>query len=531
MLSDKMPCEKNVIAEITLPHNKKEMEVICSTGVDFFERGTLAGRKCVPFIKLIDEQVEKVKNHPAKGRVPKIFGACDRPLPRYESFYDLHSALGMNAEYYQVSPQLYTKENAKQKGTFTGTGFWSSQIQNKHLSGKCYRGDFTDYEKLLKKKYARLVRDKVGYLKQTIKIIEETGPLPLEKLRAIPEVNEAFRKYASAKGVDPKKLLPRDKLAALPEKDKQRDGLWKHVVLGLGTPAEAKECPELFYNSMKFRSWLFTELCRRATLEIQKVFPAGTLTNSGSIYPSCGGVPVLERGVNIFDIFKRRGVNSYCSEISWGRGGKPDFIGPQTLSYEGTLARALSKYQNYPLGSFVVVGAVRGYDPQFVFLGACALISQGVEYLFYYELSPYNTSAFFHPEVLKTLKEVNFLTGAVEKDLTGVKAKVAKAETAIGWSSTTDVWDMTIEPENKLLPGNGIYPQERQQLYYMLRHCHVPVDILGEEDLADGGLKGYKVYFLVGDHLSRKSRYGAGKMGQGRGNRHFRGRWRAQRRV
>ena len=129
-----------------------------------------------------------------------------------------------------------------------------------------------------------------------------------------------------------------------------------------------------------------------------------------------------------------------------------------------------------------------------------------MEFLYFYDIRlNCGSTSIVVPEVLKAIKTVNYGIGAVEADLLGTRARAVPAQVARGWSVATDVWDLAVRKTHPFNLGQNIYPQERQQLYYLLRHCQVPVDILGEEDLINGRLADYRVYFLVGDHLSRRT--------------------------
>ncbi|MCM8822422.1 MAG: beta-galactosidase trimerization domain-containing protein, partial [Candidatus Omnitrophica bacterium] len=189
-----------------------------------------------------------------------------------------------------------------------------------------------------------------------------------------------------------------------------------------------------------------------------------------------------------------RGVTGYSSEISWGL-NTPDFPGAQVLSYECAIARALSKYYNTPKGTYLISYSYYGYPSEFVRLGAYTFAGQCFDWINYFDVK-------YYPEIFKTVKEANYRIGAIEREI--MNSDVEQGRIAIGWLTSTDIWDIA---EEKIVPswyapGNIIYPGERTYLYLMLKHMQIPVEVLGEQDLVEGYLKNYDVYVLVGDHIS-----------------------------
>lgn len=504
LVADSEPCDEHVIIDATFPDGRDVLEVVCAVGSGLYERGSLGDKKAMTFDELFEQQAERVAAFGAPGRRPRLFSALSIAAPQYPGYRDLFQAMGLNGQAGSVPPELYAPGNAERLGTRTDVGYIS--MCNRHLNRACYEDDFEAYAAQCRNRYEQLEADGFGAMRQNIRMIEEKSPPPLSQLRTWPKINARFRSYVRERGLTPKQLVTREALAEHVGRALSEDDLWNLVVLGTGTPEEAETHPELFYHSLRFRSWLYAETGRRAVLEVEKVFPEGTVANSGSIYPSQGNGPNLERGYNVFDLFRQRGVTCFMSEMSWGLCGAPDYLGPQSQSYEGTLARSVAKYHDVPMGTFQITAGIRGYSPQYVRLASFANVAQGMEFLYFYEIRlNCGSTSIVVPEVLEAIKTVNYGVGAVEADLMGVRARVVPAHVALGWSVTTDVWDLAVRKTHPFNLGQNIYPQERQQLYYLLRHCQVPVDILGEEDLIDGRLAGYRVYFHVGDHLSRKA--------------------------
>ncbi|MBC7289412.1 MAG: hypothetical protein H5T86_15495, partial [Armatimonadetes bacterium] len=340
----------------------------------------------------------------------------------------------------------------------------------------------------------------------TFKLIEEAGPPGLETLRTWPKINERFREYLRSEGVSPEEVLPKDitQQLGLSLPAMGQEPIWEKVELGSGSPEEAKSNPALFYHSHRFRAVLFADTAARTVRLLEEIWGPQTRADSGSFYPSTGQGPVLDRGIEPFELFRRRGATWYSSEISWGWGGTPDFVGPQVASYEAALARSLAKYHQCPLGTYIISDPNRGYNGDFLERYAYTLISQGFTDLHFYVLAyPTECSFLSSTDVHKAIKRISYTAGALEDKLAG--AEVVPAQVAIAWSATTDVWDLAHEPSGRWEVSNNIYPQERLLDYLLLRHAQVPADIISEQDFEDGYLDRYNVLFLVGDHLRRSA--------------------------
>ena len=482
--------------------NKDEEFILIPWGVGQYEKGLLGGENILTFDEMLKKQLKVVKNFHPKGKKPKKFFVFSSLSPISPLYLDLISEIGINGQM-GVSEEIYGK-NAKDRGFIKDRGH--TTVQNWHLNRPCYEGNFKKLEERYKRVADNLKKNGLWNIPLNIKLIEESGGMNLNSMRSSPIINQKFRDYLKEKGIKPEEVIPPEELRKIVSSGNvpSEEELWKMVKIGKGTPEEAIKNPKLYYYSHRFRTYIFAEVNKKATELIEKYFAPGTRTNSGSIYPSVGEGPTLARGVDPFVLFKNRGVTSYFSEISWV-GGTPASLGAETGSYEGSLARAFSKYYNIPMETYLICDANRGYTPIWVKLYAYSLISQGITGLDFFALCITECNAIGYPEMLKAIKEISYTVGDVEEYLIGAKVKPAKV--ALGWSSTTDIWDASI-PEEAFPPftaGNNIYPMERHCLYYALRHNQIPVDILSEEDLIDGYLKNYKVYYLVGDHLRKEA--------------------------
>jgi len=454
----------NLVKTLTL-QGKSPTSLFVGIGKAKYEQGLLGSAKALTLEEVYEKQTALVNAVKAPGTPAKkirLATAFSQPL---EPAFNLVKAFGINAQFYGVDPAIYGA-NPTLKGFNTSSGFIS--LQNSFMSQACYEGDFTALDAMYKKaaadQKAALGRD----LPLNIKLIEEAGPPAIDTLLTYPGVKAQFEKFLAGQG----------------------------LTLETAKADKAK----WHYLTNDFRCLLFARTSAEATKLIEKYYPAGTHTNSGSFYPTTGLYPALARGDDAFTLFKERGVTGFSSEMSWGLGSSPDFIGPQTESYEGTLARALAKYNDVPLGTYIISDGNRGYTGDFVETASYALLSHGFTWLSYYIFGYPNECSFLaNPDIHAAIKRVSYAVGSVEDDL--LSAKMQPARVALGYSLTTDIWDLADPGKIELGPGNTVYPQERHELYLLLRHLQYPVDILSEDDVATGGLNQYQAYILVGDHL------------------------------
>lgn len=477
-------------------------EIIVSSGNSYWEKDILQSRPGRLVSEYFQKLTEEIEKYPVEGKKPRKMGLVApftvNPTVDFDA-RKLYSTAGITAQYGRCSPDVFGSEGDK-FGFNRGVGYLS--LQNIHLrtSGSgigryCYEGDYERLRKEYEKIYNELKQQGLGQLPQRIKLIEESSPPSLSVLREWEKINEKFRKYLKEKKVSVYDVLSLEDLTKIArDKSVTEEEVWNLAKLGTGDFEESISRPALYYHSHYFRALLFAENSKNATKIAEEIFPEGTITHSGSFFPSTGRKPSIHSGVDPFLLFSERGVTGYSSEISWGL-NTPDFPGAQVLSYECAIARALSKYYNTPKGTYLISYSYYGYPSEFVRLGAYTFAGQCFDWINYFDVK-------YYPEIFKTVKEANYRIGAIEREI--MNSDVEQGRIAIGWLTSTDIWDIA---EEKIVPswydpGNTIYPGERTYLYLMLKHMQIPVEVLGEQDLVEGYLKNYDVYVLVGDHIS-----------------------------
>jgi len=472
--------------------------ILVGTGNARLEDLYLQGEPARRYEDIVRSFVEELNRLKAPGKRPYkfIFQPAIEGL-RGDMQCKFMAACGASGMYFSCVPELYTRENAAKWGINRASG--SQALQNASLRREHYEGDYTKFRAALEKRYDGLKEKGLGDIPIVFKMIEESGPPRLDVLGTWPIIAERFREYLKGKGFAPADFVPRPSLAKAVAEGKTAEGdLWPLVMLSTGTPQAAAENPRLFYYSKLFASDVFCDNAVNATRIIEEIFPKGSRTNCGAIFPQVGH-GVRRNWYDEFMLYRKRGMTAFGSEMTWALCGTPDYVGPQSESFQGTIGRGVKKYHNALLGStYILASHLYGYPAEYVELVTYALVSHGFKQVHYYPCGGPESA------INAAVKTAGYKIGAIEDEQT--ESDVVASKIAIGWSETTAIWDQaetTFTGFN--MPGNVMYQLERHYLYLLLRHMQLPCDLLSEADIAEGRLEGYRVYFLVGDHLSRSA--------------------------
>ncbi len=472
------------------------LEVLVATGDSRLEDELFRGRVAGTAEQFAGELAQALDAYHVAGRRPFLFGNLITPSAAFGAArWKLFTAAGGSGVYFQVPPDAYLPGNAERLGVNRAMAYRA--LQNLGLKFNYFEGDYGDLRLQLLKVRAGLDEAGLGDIPQTFKMIEESGPPALAKMRASDIISGKFRDYLKELGLSPAPFVGRAALAEAVAAGRTGEAdLWPLVQLCDGRPQDAADNPALFYHSKQFGNLLFADNCAMAAKLVEEIFPPGSRANSGAIFPQ-DGHGVRRNWYDEFTLFRRRGMTSFGSETTWGLNGTPYYAGAQSQSYEGTIARGVAKYHDATLGPTHLLACKRyGYPPEFVELTAYALASHGYRAVHYYI-----NADFTGLDHYKAMKRAGYALGAVEDHLVG--ARVVPGKVALGWSETTAVWDQAVPTESGYnRPGNLMYGIERHYLYLLLRHLQLPVDLLSEADVAEGRLKDYEVYFLVGDHMT-----------------------------
>ena len=471
------------------------LELLVAVGDSLMEDELFAGRIATTAEAIAGRLTRQLVDFNVPGKRPFLFGSL---VPAPESYgknrWPFLEAVGASGLYFSVPPELYTPEGAKRWGINRSRAYRA--LQNIALRFEYYEGNYPKLRAALERVRDGLRATGVGDVPQTFKMIEESGPPALTTLRDSKIIAEKFRDYLRSQDFNPIDFLTREQAAhALRDHITNPAALWEMVNLCSGTPNDAEENPVLFYHSKYFGSLLFSDNCAMAVQLVEEIFPAGSRANSGAIFPQ-DGHGVRRNWYDEFMLFRRKGMNSFGSEMTWGLLGTPYYTGVQSQSYEGAIARGVAKYHDATLGPTHLLACKRyGYPADFVELTTYALASHGYRAVHYYV-----NGDFTGLEHYQAMKRASYAMGAVEDRLVG--AHVVPGKVALGWSETSAIWDQAVPAASGFNPpSNTMYALERHYLYLLLRHLQLSVDLVSDADIEEGRLAGYSMFFAVGDHM------------------------------
>lgn len=158
-------------------------------------------------------------------------------------------------------------------------------------------------------------------------------------------------------------------------------------------------------------------------------------------------------------------------------------------SYLADIGRGICARHSMPFGC--LVKPHRGAPEQRML----AVVARGATVVEWYTYGPdYSKGDSFssRPDLLERCARAARFLGRTEDVLYGAKPAVP-AEVAFVTPRSSEIWGKA---------ANDIAPfEDAKWVYLALRHAHVPVDILSEQQLAEGDLKRYKALYIPGPNL------------------------------
>jgi len=305
--------------------------------------------------------------------------------------------------------------------------------------------------------------------------------------------NRRFREEMKARGLNPLDLI-RDQDV---EKVKRlgRDQQWARVTV---TPA-LPDKPVQYYESAVFRYRLWYEELAAKTKKAMAEHPGKTVLTGANFSPHMNVWPDVRQWVGPF---KARAMTMSWTEDWWWQ--LPE-VSPQVYGFLLDALRLANGYHGAPIQFYIM--PFKGNSPDnFRRMHGMAL-SHGAKIInhFHTEAQVLTTWDYVDvsesPRTYQAIHDMIRDAGAVEHRLHA--AMPAKAEAAIMLSWAADTWD------TEDLGGAGhlyaakynVNNDERKALWMALRHAHYPVDLITDEDVAEGRLKDYRVLYIVGAEM------------------------------
>lgn len=258
--------------------------------------------------------------------------------------------------------------------------------------------------------------------------------------------------------------------------------------------SERAQFPALHYFTQLFRTRALGDFMATQRRIIEEAygrsFPTLVNFSDGAVYHA----NFCSQGVDYFELLDADDQNAI-----WGEDWANNSSTYQCAAYNVALMQAAARKRGQTIGHYLIANAGRtSWD---IKTKAVAETARGVRLWknFSYgpnwsshEGGPAWRSHLWHsrPELWTANAEITREIGAVEDWL--VTAKPAKAEVAILYSSSSDIWTM----QNNLAFGF-----DRMHTWIALTHAQTPVDIVPEREIES--LDRYKVCYLSGPNLTR----------------------------
>jgi hypothetical protein len=304
-----------------------------------------------------------------------------------------------------------------------------------------------------------------------VQMTDEAGPAELAALAGKAVHEKAFVDWLKETGETPEKLGVKG---------------WEEVKL---TASRDAANPALYAMSQRYRAWTIVKFFKACTLLVREAFPSHMKAHQnfsdGVVYQA----NFYAQGNDYFTWFRNQALDIAWSE-DWTNVGST----PQLAGWNVALMRAATREHKQPIGMYVIAS---GRSPLDVKLKAYSDLAQGAKILEVFSYTPtytgHETSWYMNPGTYKAVMELNREIGAAEDVL--MDAMPRRAETVILYSRAYDIWNVGFD---------NAAGHDRMHTYLALRHANVAVDVVDEEDMVAGELKGRKVVYLSGEQLDSR---------------------------
>jgi hypothetical protein len=307
------------------------------------------------------------------------------------------------------------------------------------------------------------------------------------------ELNRRFRQALQAKGISAIDLVgakDMEKARALP-----RERQWELVSVLPALP----DRPIQYYESAIFRYRLWYEELAAKRKEAVASHPGKTVLAGANFSPHMNVWPDVRQWVGPF----KAGAMSMCWTEDWW--WQLPELSPQVYGFLLDAFRLAQSYHGAPIQFYIMPFKGNSVD-NFRRMHGLAL-AHGAKILnhFHTEDQVLTTCDYVDlsesPRTYQAIHDLIRDVGAVEHRLYPAVPEKAQAAIMLSWAA--DTWD------TEDLGGAGhlysakynVNNDERKALWIALRHAQYPVDLITDEDVAEGRLRGYRVLYVVGAEM------------------------------
>lgn len=315
------------------------------------------------------------------------------------------------------------------------------------------------------------IKDKLSYFK----LLEEPSGTSFDDLINKDVCKKNFVDYLKNKGLTPSDLGKSSWNEISPTKDKQNE-------------------PKLYYQTALFRNQKLVDFTKLGNNIVQESLPGAKTIGNFSDLMAYNGNP-LSGGFDMFEMH-RQGALTFGWTEDWINSGLTHQVG----GYEAEFLKAASG------GKFGFYNIVSGKKPKDIAAKSANLVGHGAKILDFSTYGPiytYSLGISNSYDLFPAISAFNHAVGSVEDYI--IDSNIPKSKIALLYPPATDIWRMETGTSGGLWEEEvNIFGKERMHLYLLLRHLGYPVDIISEDDVADGKIKDYKMLVVEGSHLSQK---------------------------
>jgi len=319
---------------------------------------------------------------------------------------------------------------------------------------------------------------------------------------------EAFRQFVRAKGETPASLGLAGWDAVKPLAALSADVAVQIGVLPQKSQLEAGDLAglkKLYWYSLQFRTAQGIESFAEKTRQIRAALgpEVHTSANLGSMHPF-----YWMHQSSFIESFKHHAMSLAWSEDY-------TYCQPEAsrlvVDFESAYLLKGASYHYQPM-MFYCMPHWPGNTPELLLQNAVLEWGQNVKDLDFFTASPdaWSTENYIAYRgglpMWRAIRTISGMAGLVEDHL--LPARPAPTPVAMLISESSDVWELEGKGQGAVEPGSiatNVSQEERKAIWYALRKAGYRVDLVTEDDCADGKLSAYSVLYVCGQNLERRA--------------------------